>query len=541
MRSVVVSVLIGLMTCVAVAVDERPIDYRFSFSQAAQHRMNVEVTFTDLPDGPLQLRISRSSPGRYALHDFASAIDDVMVTTMDGTPLAVAQSQSNEWTVAEPSHNVRVRYTVSANTIDGTYAAIDDTHAHLNMPAVILWAPGLEHRPARVALVARQEGAPPWQAATQLFPTDDPLVFTAPNFQYLMDSPIEFGRIVWRTFEAPVPSGAATPAPTIRIALHHLGTDTEADAFASGTRQIVEEARQVFGEFPPYEGNTYTVLADYLPSARNDGMEHRNSTVLTSERTLATAPVKLLDTVAHEFFHGWNVERIRPRSLEPFDFARVNVSGELWFAEGVTSYYDGLLMARAGLWTLDDLLDDLGAAVSKVVTSPAVRFRSAEDMSRLAPAVDSSGDSAGAATATNYISYYTFGAALGLGFDFAIRERTGGAASLDEVMRVLWRDFGRPGGREIGSVDRPYTAADIQRAIAQVTGDKALAAALMARYVEGHEVMDYHRLLERAGLMVRERTVNVESPPQPLEIVAFETAGRTPSETQLAFRQRWLR
>ena len=97
-------------------------------------------------------------------------------------------------------------------------------------------------------------------------------------------------------------------------------------------------------------------------------------------------------------------------------------------------------------------LDDLGAAVSKVATSPAVRVRSAEDISRLAPTADSSGGSADAATATNYIWYYTFGAALGLGFDFAIRERTGGAASLDEVMRVLWRDFGRPGGREIGSV-----------------------------------------------------------------------------------------
>src|SRR6185436_16967584 len=156
----------------------------------------------------------------------------------------------------------------------------------------------------------------------------------------------------------------------------------------------------------------------YLPSARNDGMEHRNSTVLTSERALATARVKLLDAVAHEFFHGWNVERIRPRSLEPFDFSRANVSGELWFAEGVTSYYDGLLMARAGLWPLDDLLGDLGAAVSKVATSPAVRVRSAEEMSRLAPDVDSFSGGAGAATTTNYISYYTFGAALGLGFDF---------------------------------------------------------------------------------------------------------------------------
>ena len=536
----IVCALVGLMTCVAVGRDVRPIDYRFSFQEAAQHRMNVEVTFTDLPDGPLQLRISRSSPGRYSLHDFASAIDGMMVTTMDGTPLAVAHGQSNEWTVAEPSRNVRVRYTVSANTIDGTYAAIDDTHAHLNMPAVILWAPGLEHRPARVALVARPEGAPDWQAATQLFPTDDPLVFTAPTFQYLMDSPIEFGRIVWRTFEATVPSGAATATPTIRIALHHLGTDAEADAFADATRQIVEQARQVFGEFPPYERNTYTVLADYLPSARNDGMEHRNSTVLTSERALATARVKLLDAVAHEFFHGWNVERIRPRSLEPFDFSRANVSGELWFAEGVTSYYDGVLMARAGLWPLDDLLGDLGAAVSKVATSPAVRVRSAEEMSRLAPDVDSFSGGADAATTTNYISYYTFGAALGLGFDFTIRERTGGAASLDDVMRVLWREFGRPGGREIGYVDRPYTAADIRRAIAQVSGDEALAAALMARYVEGHEVMDYRRLVELAGLMVRERAANEQSPPQPLEIVAFEDAGRTPSPSQLAFRQRWL-
>jgi len=539
MRSVIVSVVVGLMTCVAVGREVRPIDYRFSFPDAAQHRMNVEVTFTDVPDGPLQLRISRSSPGRYSLHDFASAIDGMTVTTIDGTPLAAAHGQSDEWTVARPSRDVCVRYTVSANTIDGTYAAIDDTHAHLNMPAVILWAPGLEHRPARVALVARQEATPAWQAATQLFPTDDPLVFRAPTFQYLMDSPIEFGRIVWRTFEAPVPSGSATPAPTIRMALHHLGTDAEADAFADGTRQIVEQARQVFGEFPPYERNTYTVLADYLPSARNDGMEHRNSTVLTSERALATARVKLLDTVAHEFFHGWNVERIRPRSLEPFDFARANVSGELWFAEGVTSYYDGLLMARAGLWPLDELLGDLGAAVSKVATSPAVRVRSAEEMSRLAPTVDSSSGSAGAATTTNYISYYTFGAALGLGFDFTIRERTAGAASLDDVMRLLWREFGRPGGREIGYVDRPYTAADIRRAIAQVSGDEALAAALMARYVEGHEVMDYRRLLELAGLMVRERAANEGSPPQ-LEIVAFEDAGRTPSEWQLAFRQRWL-
>ena len=300
------------------------------------------------------------------------------------------------------------------------------------------------------------------------------MLFTAPNLQYLMDSPVEIGRIVWRTFAAEGPAGASRTPPTIRIALHHAGTDAEADAFADGARRLVEEARRVFGEFPAFEHNTYTFVADYLPSAANDGMEHRNSSVLTSSATLAAARPTLLDTLVHEFFHCWNVERIRPRSLEPFDFERTNVSGELWFAEGITSYYDGLMMTRAGLWTLDDLLRDLGAAVSKVVTSPATKSRSAEDMSRLAPEVDFASGGAAAATNATYISYYTFGAALGLGFDLAIRERT----RRREPRRCdagMWREFGRPGGHEVGYVDRPYTISDIRRVLAQVTGDAKLA------------------------------------------------------------------
>jgi predicted metalloprotease with PDZ domain len=354
-----------------------------------------------------------------------------------------------------------------------------------------------------------------------------------------MDSPIEFGPVVWRTFEAAAPAPATGRAPTIRIALHHLGTDAEADAFAEAARNIIEEARQVFGEFPEYEQNTYTVLADCLPSALNDGMEHRNSAVLTSNTPLSTAPTYLLETAAHEFFHGWNVERIRPRSLEPFDFERANVSGELWFAEGVSSYYAGLLMARARLWTLEELLRDLGASISQVITSPAIRRRSAEDMSRLAPEVDSAGGSAGAATSATYISYYTFGAALGLGFDFAIRERTAGAASLDDVMRMLWSEFGRPGGRQVGYVDRPYTTADIQRVLAQVTGDAKLAASLIGRYVQGHDVMDYRRLLKRAGLLLRPRPPGDAGTPA-FDIVTLEMAGTTPSRDQLVFRRMWL-
>jgi predicted metalloprotease with PDZ domain len=524
----------------AFAADAQPIEYRFSFPEAAQHSMDVDVTFPDLPAVPLQLRFSRSSPGRYSLHDFAARVDRVTMTTDDGRALAAEHPQPNEWNITAHPAVVHVHYRVSGNKIDGTYAAIDATHAHLNMPAVVLWAVGLEHRAVRIRFAPHTDG-PAWQVATQLFPTGDPMLFTAPNLQYLMDSPAEVGRIVWRTFEAAVPDDASRTPPTIRIALHHTGTDAEADAFAEGARRIVEEARQVFGEFPQYEGNTYTFLADYLPSAANDGMEHRNSSVLTSSATLAAARPVLLDTLAHEFFHCWNVERIRPRSLEPFDFERTNVSGELWFAEGITGYYDGLLMTRAGLWTVDDLLRDLGAAVSKVATSPATKSRSAEDMSRLAPEVDSTSGSAAAATDATYISYYTFGAALGLGFDFAIRERTHGSASLDDVMRTLWWEFGRPGGREAGYVDRPYTVADLRRVLADVSGDPKLADTLIGRYVEGHDVMDYRQLVSRAGLVVRQRASDGSSEGPALEIVTLEAVGRVPSKAQLKFRNLWLR
>jgi len=528
--------MLAALPVAAAAADSQSIEYRFSFPERAQHRMDVDVTFAELPAEPLQLRISRSSPGRYSLHDFAAAVDRMVITTTDGRPLTTEHPQPNEWNVADHPATVHVRYRVSGNRIDGTYAAIDAAHAHLNMPAVILWARGLEHRAARVTFEPTASTTS-WQVATQLYPTDAPLTFTAPNLQYLMDSPAEFGRIVWRTFEAPVPTDASSVAPTIRIALHHLGTDAEADAFADGARRIVEEERQLFGEFPPYERNTYTFLADFLPSAGNDGMEHRNSSVLTNSASLATSRMFLLDTLAHEFLHGWNVERIRPRSLEPFDFERANVSGELWFAEGVTSYYDGLIMVRAGLWTLDDLLADLGAAVSKVVASPATKRRSAEDMSRLAPEVDLASGGAAAATNATYISHYTFGAALGLGFDLTIRERTRSAASLDDVMRMLWRDFGRFGGREVGYVDRPYTISDIRRVLADVTHDAQLAGMFIGRYVEGYHVMNYERLLKSAGLVLRARAGSEEPA---LEIVTFEKAGKVPSEAQLSFRRRWL-
>ena len=447
--------------------------------------------------------MSRTSPGRYAIHEFSKNAYEVVVTDGAGHTLTASRPNLHQWDIAGHDGTVRVRYRIFGDRVDGTYLGVDATHAHINMPAALMWARGLDRRPARVTF--ERPAGTVWNVATQLFPTENPLVFTAPNLQYLFDSPSEFGPGVLETFPAPMAAGDSRPAPTIRVAMHHTGTPADVAPYLDGVRRIVEQARRVFGEYPAFENDTYTFLADYLPWANGDGMEHRNSTVLTSRATVADSRIDLLGTVSHEFIHAWNVERIRPQTLEPFNFEEANVSGELWLAEGVTSYYDDLLMTRAGLSELPALLSDLTAVISQVTLSPATQFRSAEDMSRMAPFVDAASWIDRTNWPNTFISYYVYGAALGVGLDFSIREKTGNTRSLDDVMRALWKTHGKAGGREVGYVDAPYTADDVRNTIAGVTGDATFAADLMRRFVQGHEVMDYKRLLTQAGLVLRSR------------------------------------
>jgi predicted metalloprotease with PDZ domain len=476
---------------------QTPVAYRISFPEAAHHLMQVEATFTGVPAGPLELRMSRSSPGRYALHEFAKNVFDVRVTDEAGQPLAVARPSPHQWDVTGHSGTVRVTYRVFGDRLDGTYLAVDSTHAHINMPAAMMWARGFERQSITVRL-DRPAGTS-WRAATQLSPGSDPLSFTAPNLQYLMDSPIELSTFTLRSFT--VPDDRRTPV--FRVAVHHTGTDAEVDGLVRDIETIVREARHVFGEYPSFEGNTYTVIADYQPRAHSDGMEHRNSTVVTSPSPIQAGRLDMLGTVAHEFFHVWNVERIRPKSLEPFNLEEANTSGELWFAEGFTSYYGALTMKRAGLTSLRAFAKEMGDAIETVTTSPARLFRSAVEMSRLAPLVDGAVSVDPTNFANTYISHYTWGTALGLGLDLSLRDRSDGKVTLDTFMRALWERFGRPGANVPGLVETPYTLDDLKEVLGMVSGDTAFAREFFAKYVEGNDVVDYRPLLARAGLLLQ--------------------------------------
>ena len=201
--------------------------------------------------------------------------------------------------------------------MDGTYAAIDLTHAHLNPPATLVWARGFEHAPVSVRFEI-----PPgsnWRAASELAPESDGS-WSAPNLEQLMDAPVELSAHAQPEWQI--------DGQTFRLALHHRGTDAEARAYAEMCQAVVLEEAGIFGRFPKYDTGTYTFLADYLPYASGDGMEHRDSTVISSHADLRTSWTSLIEAVSHEFFHSWNVRRIRPQSLEPFDFDRADMSGE---------------------------------------------------------------------------------------------------------------------------------------------------------------------------------------------------------------------
>ncbi|MFP5380030.1 MAG: M61 family peptidase, partial [Vicinamibacteria bacterium] len=452
------------------AFAQAPVEYRVSFP-APEHRwMQVEVTFREVPAGVLEVRMSRTSPGRYALHEFAKNVFDVAVADGAGKALTPSRPNLHQWDVDGHDGTVMVRYRVFGDRTDGTYLSVDAEHAHINMPAALMWARQLTDRPARVTFVAPapRPGGEAWRVATQLFPTDDPYVFTAPNLQDLLDSPIEFSAFTLRTFRVTDDRGAT---PEFRIALHHDGTDAEADAYARDVERIVRETLAIFGgEFPVFETGTYTFIADYLPWASGDGMEHRNSTILTSAGALRNPAqrVGLLGTVAHEFVHAWNVERIRPRSLEPFDFEDASVAGELWFGEGFTSYYDDLILHRAGLASLDATLASFAATINAVALGPGRQFRSVEEMSHTAAFVDAAVSIDRTAWPNTFISYYTWGAALGLGLDLEIRRRWSGAVSLDTFMQSMWQSYGRPGQQTPGRVGTPYTMDGLRGELAEL-------------------------------------------------------------------------
>lgn len=477
------SVFIAALLLIGSSVLAQKISYHLSFRNAAHHeaRITMEVSGTVLPQ--LTFRMSRSSPGRYATHEFGKNVYDLEATDASGKSLPIKRIDADIWQVSGYKGTVKLSYTLYGNYADGTYAGIDPASIHLNMPASFMWVKGLEVVPIQVTFEVPDTA---FTIATQLKPTADKNTFTAPNLQYLMDSPTKIGKLTWR--EWPISNGATNM--TMRLALEADATPEQADTLASWVKRITQQAKAVFGEYPAYDYGTYTFLASINPWVHGDGMEHRNSTMISIPDTFSL-DYDNTEVFAHEFFHCWNVERIRPKTLEPFNFEKSNMSNELWCAEGFTQYYGGLLFVRAGLSKDTAYKSVLAGLINSKLNTPGATLYTPIQASNEAVFTDA-GRSIDPTNFPNiFTSYYTYGGALALALDLTLRQqgKTG-----DNFMQQMWKAHGKP--------EKPYTVADMQTALGMVT-TPAFAKTFFDTYVYAPGKPNYETLLAPAGFAVQ--------------------------------------
>ena len=460
--------------------------YSISFRNAIHHEADITASFSEIETDTLIVQMSRSSPGRYAIHEFAKNVYNFKATDENGIALDIFRPDPNQWGITGHSGKVIISYTLFANRGDGTYSQIDETHAHLNMPATFMFAPDLSERRFEVNFELRKDLN--WKIATQL-PLVNDTNYSAPDLDYFMDSPTEISDFGLRSFE--VSSNGISH--TIQFALHHNGTEEELNTYFESVKKVVLAEKEVFGELPKFDFGRYTFLACYVPNASGDGMEHRNSTVLTSTRSLAEGGMDgNIGTVAHEFFHAWNVERIRPKSLEPFDFTTANMSGELWFAEGFTSYYTGLILCRAGLTTPEQYVEGLKSTFNNVWNSPARQFFNPIEMSYQAPFVDAATSVDPVNRNNTFISYYSYGSMLGLALDLSLRAE---GLNLDDYMKLIWYKFGKN--------ERPYTIKDLHESLKQYAG-AAFGNKFFDNYIFKSTMPDYKALFQHVGVILKQ-------------------------------------
>lgn len=478
-----------LMTCclffMGSLYGQETIQYEISFANAVHHEANISVNFTQIEADTLSVRMSRTSPGRYAVHEFAKNVYNLKAFDENGKELRITRPNPYQWDISGHRGTIKITYTLFANHGDGTYSQIDESHAHLNIPATFIYAPKLNNRKIELEVFPRDDLN--WRAATQLKKLTDNRYY-APDLDYFMDSPIEISDHKIRSFS--IDSQGKTYE--INFVLHQADTYEGFETYAENVQKIVRSEMEIFGELPDFDFGAYTFLACYIENVDGDGMEHRNSTVLTDKKPLSKGGDKEnIGTVAHEFFHAYNVERIRPLSLEPFDYTEANMSGELWFAEGFTSYYTNLTLCRTGILSREDYAAGLASLLDYVWNSPGRAYFNPIEMSYQAPFVDAATSVDQVNYENIFISYYSYGNALGLALDLSLRN-LGPEKSLDGFMQLLWQHFGKN--------ETPYTLKDLEEVLCNYT-DTSFGKQFFNDFIYNSLMPDYATLFSSVGIV----------------------------------------
>ncbi|HID48486.1 MAG TPA: M61 family peptidase, partial [Chromatiales bacterium] len=419
-----------------------PIQYRICPARPEAHVFALRCRIAQ-PDR-LGQRVSMPAwiPGSYTLRHFARHVIGIRAES-GGQPVNIRKVDSNTWQCDPCDGPLTLDYEVYARDLSVRTAHLDTRHAYLNGTSVFLLVHGKEDHACEVDIRPPAEGGTGWRVATTLPRAGaEPWGFgayRAADYDELVDHPVEMGDFTVAGFEA-----GGIPHDIVLSGRHR----TDLARLCQDLQKICTTHIDLFGELPAID--RYLFLVQVVGDGYG-GLEHRSSTsLLCSRKDLPLAGEKqinedyrsFLGLCSHEYFHLWNVKRIKPAAFLPYDLLHENHTRQLWAFEGITAYYDDLALVRSGLISGKDYLELLGQTVTRVLRNPG-RFRQS--------VADSSFDAwtrfyqQDESAPNTIVSYYAKGSLLALSLDLTLRQATHQRHSLDDLMRRLWQDYGRPG------------------------------------------------------------------------------------------------
>ncbi len=499
--------------------------YDLSVADLASHKLGVRITLDNPPPGPISFAIPAWTPGYYQILAYQKDIEAVTAADETGKPLPLTRASERVWTIAPdaapdapPAHRIVVSYRVNANdTGQGFFGSVlngAERQGYVNGASTFLYLVGHTDAPVSlaVALPARWRLATPLDPQTpaastatpatsdttradkansdanvaapdatakpnpapqSVQPAAEPTKFTARSYDEMIDCPLQIGQFADTEF--------TTDGVPFRIVIAgHSSVDKP--RLASVVSRIVHAGIALFGAAP---FRRYVFFYHVGGGGFSGGLEHRSSTVIHLNESLGDGRGEGFQTVtAHEFFHAWNVKRLRPAGLGPFDYTQPVRTTSLWWAEGVTDYYAQLLLVRAGLRDRAWFLDDMNDRIAQLDATPARRRVSLAEASQRAWEGGSQGFGG--------LSYYLKGSLVGFYFDLRIRELTNGRRSLDDAMRELDVKYGR---RDIG-----YPETALLDALNVASGSDLREE--YDRYVRGYDDFDWGGVMNAVGLLL---------------------------------------
>ena len=470
-------VALFLMTHAAAAVAQTapPIRYTINFPAPQTHYVDVTATVPTAGRADVDLMMAVWTPGSYLVREYARNVEAVSAVGANGRVLDVDKSKKNHWRVTTGgAPSITLKYRVYCREMSVRTNWVESDFALLNGAPTFITLADMTPRPHEVVI----SPAAGWKRSITALPSMEggEHRYRAPDYDTLVDSPIVIGNPAVYEFE-------------VDGKKHQLVDVGEGGVFdgaraAKDLETIVKEDRRLWGSLPYDRYVFFNMITE-----SGGGLEHKSSTVLMTNRwstRTRRAYLSWLQLASHEYFHAWNVKRLRPVELGPFDYENENITRSLWIVEGFTDYYADLQVQRAGLQSRDEYLDDLSNTIELLQTTPGRLVQSAEMASFDAwikyyrPDENSNNTS---------ISYYTKGTVIAFLLDAKIRKATNGAKSLDDVMRAAYQKFSGAKG---------YTE-DEFRAVAEQVGGVNLKPFFEAA-VRGTKELDYAEALDAFGL-----------------------------------------